>query len=424
MLKMKLCLDRLNKNGRLLEHREQWSRSFTLGFIELLYAAHLQPTVAVPSTSVDVDMVNRYLDLDVPSAQAVSIRALNDLLKIGAPNGNGSLISCIFHGTGGLSYMPLVTLLGNDVGIQVGMDNTAVTPTDRRLKQRIGHGRRPADGAPVVFENYVLAEDADFTMAAATTWGAQEFIPKVSHRITSALVKIWKTGAPGDLTLSIKGADVVSGDTPQPVVTNCPDLAVGTILQAAIPGGSPGALTEATFATPADVYAGHRYYVVSRALGSSGGNSVQWRYDNAGATYERAFDPTNPDVFCRRLTSSNSGVTWITTLNSAFMFQEKGQSVGELVVGGCELDNLIFPAGHGSFDIRRYFTNNCGVAISVREAGIHAVAHRGGGASVNLYSCYPFLIARDYQDGAVWVAPIVVADTEILRVVYTPSIAV
>jgi hypothetical protein len=401
--------------------------------MELLYVAHLQPTVAVPFTLADVDLVTRYLDLDNATASPNQVRYSSDLLRISSPGGNGSFLtfeSMNNSGGGFTGFWPaMVQQLGTDVGIQVGVDNTAVTPTDRRLSQRIGHGSRPADGAPVVFEQYITGDDADYTMNAATKWTAAGFTPLVSHRVTSVLVKIWKTGAPGNLTVSIKGGSPntawPSPAAPQPYVTDCPDLAVGTILQAAIPGATPGALTECTFGTPVDLYAGHRYFIVCRALGSSGGNSVQQRYDSGGATYERLPEFFSADVFCEHMYSTDSGVTWNPGSNTCFMFQEKGQSVGELDYGGCEFSNLVFANPNGSFDIRRYFTNHSGEDRVVKEAGICAVAHRSGSASsFNQISSYPFLIAHDYQDGAVWVAPITVHDTEILRVTYTPSITV
>jgi hypothetical protein len=419
MLKMKLVIDRLDKNGRLLEHREQPSRSFTRGLLELLYIGALQPTSAVPATSVDVDMVTRYLDLEYSGGIA---RGVSALLKMGAPCGN-SMFQAHSSFVGGSSppYPPNVVLNGSDLGIQVGVGDTVVTPTDRRLSQRIGHGRRPADGAPVVFESYTAGEDSSYDMNAATAWRAQEFIPAVSHRITSVWVKIYKAGAPGNLTVSIKG-----GDTPitvqghRPIVTNCPDLAVGTILEAAIPGASPGALTQAVFATPIDVYAGHRYYIVCRAPGAGGANHVYWRWDTT-ATYEHAFLESINDIFARLQYSSDSGVTWSTANGACFMFEEWGQSVGEFAYGGCEVDGLTIADPNGSFTIRRYFTNNCGVAITVKEAGICAAAHLlGTGVAYEKTSVFPFLIARDVIPGPF----VVVNNTEILRVTYVPAIVV
>ncbi len=420
-MRMKLKLDRFDQNWKHLEHREQWSRSFTLGFIEQLYVMASQPLIASPfAGSSDVNRVIRSVDVE-PVVTGAGW-GMNTTLKMGAPAGLSTIITPGFSSGSNLSpYVPVSAFNGCDVGIQVGGDNTAATPTDRRLVQRFGHGRRPADGAALVFDSYTLNDDTDFTMNGAGVWGAHEFIPKISHRITSVLVKIWKTGAPGDLTVSIKGeqptADVNTEIAPTSAI--CPDLAVGTILQAAIPGASPGALTEAVFGTPIDLYAGHRYCIVCRALGSSGGNSVQWRYDAAGSTYEGGLAATSADVFTRKLDSGNSGASWTRVNASTFLFQEKGQSIGELEYGGCDLDGITFADPNGSFDIRRFFNNKSGENRVIQEVGIHAMTQRDHAADNKFQNAHVHLIARDV------VAPAVtVLNNEILLVTYTPSITV
>jgi hypothetical protein len=426
MLRMRLCLERMDKDFRLLERREQASRSFTRGLIELLYAAHLQPSFAVPSLSVDLDGVTRSIDLGLSqSGWSYSFRAGTGLLRIASGGGDSTIqvYPNVRDSTGNVYYSAFqapVTLGSTDLGIMVGVDNTAVTPTDRRLVQRIGNGRRAVDGAPVLFDSYATGEDTSQDMNAATTWLAQEFIPKVSHRITSVWLKIYKSGSPGNLTVSIKGEDWATGIGGQaPNVGVCPDLASGTILEASIPAGSPGALTQCTFSTPIDVLAGHRYCIVVRALGSGGANHTYWRYDTAGATYEHALNTHDSlaNIFTRRHTSTNSGVSWTNSNNSCFIFEEWGQSVGEFDYGGCEISGLTFVDPNGSFIIRRFFTNNSGGVITVQEVGIGASAV--GGQSPYTLSAWPFLIARDV------VAPgVAVNNTEILRVTYTPSITV
>lgn len=420
-MRMKLALHRFDKNWKLLEKREMWSRSFTRGLIELLYNQCTQGTIAIPVSSVDMDMVTRLIDMEMVDGGNTLVHAHHNNLRVSSHAGLAwqlgfSLNNSNQQPVSGSELRAYVT--GMDLGIQVGTGNTAVTPTDRRLYQRIGHGRRAADGGDVTFESYTVNDDGDQVMDAANDWCAQEFIPSVSHRIYSVDLKIFKTGNPGDLTVSIKGIYNAVSVFEVPITSVCADLSSGTILQAAIPAASPGALTNCVLTTPIDVYAGRRYCIVARALGSSPGNSVTWRRDAVGATYQRAFCPSG--ALTSRLVSTDGGASYVRTEGSAYMFQENGRSVGEFEMGGTDLDNIAFADPNGSFEIKRFFTNHSGGAISVAEVGLHALAHKNqANNATGSMAAYPFLIARDVVGPAVNVL-----DTEILLGTYTPSITV
>lgn len=415
MLTAKLILERINERGRLLERREQKAHSFTRGLIDLLYVASSQLQLAAPYSIKDIDNTPR--DVDVQPMTGTGNRSMSCHLRMGSPAGQGSVQVDPGTDTNPNFLFPIrSSIIGNDLGIQVGIDNTGHVPTDRRLGQRIGHGRRPADGVAALFESYAAGEDTSYDINAAANWAGQEFIPAVSHRVTSVWIKIYKAAAPGNLTVRIRAADFKGAALDY--VPSQTDLASGTILEAAIPGASPGALTQCVFATPVDLYAGHRYYIVINAPGAGGANHVYWRYDTAGATYLRAFQTQTADTFTRRHTSADSGVTWAPSTNSCFMFEEWGQSVGEFEYGGCDLSNINFPAGTGEFTIRRYMENHSGFAITVYEVGI-AAAGLIHAAGINYPYAVPFLIARDRVVGG-----IAVADGELLRVTYVPHIAV
>lgn len=91
-----------------------------------------------------------------------------------------------------------------------------------------------------------------------------------------------------------------------------------------------------------------------------------------------------------------------------------GVSTGQLEYGGSEARALSFnvPAGTGQFTLRRYFTNNSGGSITVREVGINAI----GKVSTTIYF---FLICRD-----VLASPVTVNDGELLRVTYDIKITI
>jgi len=93
-----------------------------------------------------------------------------------------------------------------------------------------------------------------------------------------------------------------------------------------------------------------------------------------------------------------------------------GRGAGEFEYGGSEMVNMVFAAPNCTFDIRRYFTNLSGGGITVEEVGLYALGTKNSPADEDL--AYPFLVARDLTGG------VAVADTELLRVTYTPQITV
>jgi len=93
-----------------------------------------------------------------------------------------------------------------------------------------------------------------------------------------------------------------------------------------------------------------------------------------------------------------------------------GRAGGEMEYGGCELVNIAFADPNGTFDVRRYFTNLSGGAITVEEVGINAAG--GHYVSNDWGPVFPFCIARDLTGG------VAVANTELLRVTYTIQITV
>jgi hypothetical protein len=423
MLTATLRLDRLDRDFRLLERREQPCRSFLKGFLEALYVSHAQLLKAAPYVIPNID--NQSIDVSIVRStdfnQILEDRLFTPHNRMGSPPGFSLLADPAFYlqdvNNSGASFMSS-SLPGCDVGIQVGNSNAAVTTTDRRMGRRIGHGRRPPDGAPVVFEQYAAGDDTEFTIYDVN-WAAQLFQPATDHRCTSVKLKLWKAGAPpADLAVDLRGNRNLGAEDPLYPVPGDVNLATGTIPAAGL-GGSPGALVELVWPTPVDLYAGHLYWLVAHSAGGAAGNSYKWRKQQAGTiTYERAAPRFRLTTFYSAHDSANSGSTW-TMRTHQFIFQEFGQSIGEFEYGGCELAGIAFADPNGSFQVRRFFWNNCGVGVDVKEAGIQVPM----GGTLNSGSenpwRYPFLVARDV------VAPtITVNNTEILLVTYTFQITV
>lgn len=139
MLTAKVILERLSRDGRLLERREQLSRCFTKGFLELLYCAHAQIAYGSPYSIADIDGNIRTVDSHADTGD--NTRRTKSNLMIGSPPGNsGIFCSCGYYYS--FSFRPnLLCIEGEKIGIQVGTGDVAVTPTDTALSARIAHGR-------------------------------------------------------------------------------------------------------------------------------------------------------------------------------------------------------------------------------------------------------------------------------------------
>ena len=94
-----------------------------------------------------------------------------------------------------------------------------------------------------------------------------------------------------------------------------------------------------------------------------------------------------------------------------------GETSGQLLHGGTELYGMTFVDPDGSFNIRRYFTNESGAEIDIAECGINSPANDGQWGQSRNGGIY--CICRDVVSPAV-----AVADGEILSVVYTVAITV
>lgn len=90
-----------------------------------------------------------------------------------------------------------------------------------------------------------------------------------------------------------------------------------------------------------------------------------------------------------------------------------GVAAGTLLHGSTECFSLTFADPNGQFTIRRYFTNASGGNVTIEEVGIYAYGF------LTLNTGALFCIARDVLGAA-----IVLNDTELLEVTYTPQITV
>jgi len=138
MFTAKLILERIDREGNLAERREQQSRSFLKGFIELLYVAHAQIADATPYPMEEIGGVAK--DVDNQSADSYKTKCN---LKMGACPGHSQDIchpGCANSSGVQSILMDMCGVEGELIGIQVGTGVGAVTPTDIAMGTRIVHG--------------------------------------------------------------------------------------------------------------------------------------------------------------------------------------------------------------------------------------------------------------------------------------------
>lgn len=399
MLTVKLILERLDREGRLLEKREQMSRSFVKNFIGLLYIAHAQIPSASPYSMTDIDGVAQDIDTSSHSFSHYS----KGNLKIGSCGGAGGVNVPAPYDPSYARFRPdISTLPGDKIGIQVGRGTTEVTPTDTKLENRIYHGGHGIDASPVLYTCYNVGDDEDGHHAIYPDYQeGQSFQVHMPLHLTSVKLRVFRTGSPGNMTVAIQKGD--ADGEPDGV-----DLGTKDVNCDAISAASPGEWVTWTFAASIAVEPWTTYCIVVRG-GVNSSNCLNWRNDGSLPTYERGM----------LLYSSNGGSSWSSSSADDYMFEVWGQvESGEeqLEYGGCELLNITFSDPNGEFTIRRYFTNASGSSITVNEVGIY-----GGGTQFpsNYGAAFAFLIARDIVTPGV-----AVADGEILRVTYVPQITV
>jgi hypothetical protein len=133
MMNAKIEIARFNKNDKLLEKRIFPCRSFTLHFIDTLYL--LMTKTADPATVNIIDISNTSRAVNNSQSGPGSSSALG----LGAPGG-GQLFNIRAHSWESPGYHIASVVASDQVGIQVGSNNTAPIPTDYKMNTRILHG--------------------------------------------------------------------------------------------------------------------------------------------------------------------------------------------------------------------------------------------------------------------------------------------
>lgn len=126
----------------------------------------------------------------------------------------------------------------------------------------------------MVNDLHMGGDDGADIIYGANNWYAQTFTPAQSYAVDGVWLKVYRTGLPGILTVSLRAtlAGVPTGG----------DLAVGTIDADEFVITDTGEWYWVTFTSDYTVTAGTVYSIVIRALAGNVVNYVDWRVDNNG----------------------------------------------------------------------------------------------------------------------------------------------
>jgi hypothetical protein len=177
------------------------------------------------------------------------------------------------------------------------------------------------------YEFYNTGDDAaDNAMGEA--WIAQTFTPSVAHFISYVILKLYKLGWPGILTVSIRATDGSGHPTGN-------DLCSGTIDTGAFLTTDPGgALYQIALGAGYTLNANTKYAIVIRAPGGDAYNRVYWRCDITSPTYYGG----------NRENSGDSGASWASSYGADMMFEEWGDPISVPVYSG-EITDFYFKKG-------------------------------------------------------------------------------
>jgi len=153
---------------------------------------------------------------------------------------------------------------------------------------------------------YYNTNDDDDRDGYTANWMAQTFTPVSDHIIGKVMLKLFRVGDPGTITVSIKPT---SGGKPVGA-----DLCSGTILGTDITDNANGEWYEISLGNGFDLDVGAQYAIVVRAPDGDASNKVSWRADITDPTFTGG-------TF---VSSSDSGVDWSVVSGVDCMFEEWG----------------------------------------------------------------------------------------------------
>jgi len=392
----------MSRDGRLLDHRQEYSRSFVIGFMRGLYLSHYRLLTTDAMEVADVmGSTTRRVDGDCADYNTQLNPKVN--LLMAAPGGHGRVFvhTGRVDGSGVPMLSPMQQVPGHALGIVIGTDNTPPTASDTRLGNRIHHGQdAPAVG--VTLDARTVGDTADYSYTTTNGLIGMLYLPRRGGWVTAVRFRVYREGSPGMVTCNFVG---LHGDGPTTDTT---------ILGTSDPVDADGWTTDTagewiewTFPAPVPITPGLGYYVYLHPSQVAASHCVNMRRTSSG--YGR----------CRSAHQAALG-TALTTASHFPVYEIIGDSVGDMEHGATDIFGYSVADPHASFTMRRLFMNNSGAAITVRESGIYSLATKWLNSTDRDYNMSYFVLcaARDVF------ADITVGNGETLEVSYTPQITV
>lgn len=162
-----------------------------------------------------------------------------------------------------------------------------------------------------LYERYNTGDDTTQPNIYGATWIFQGFTigatgANTTHQITSLKLLMYRTGLPGDVTVSIRAADAQGKPTGS-------DLATGTTDGNTLTTDTAGEWREIAL-TSYTLVAGTQYTWIFRVLDGDASNYINYRYDSSAPAYPGGAGGS----------SLNSGSTWTFYVPADGMFEEHG----------------------------------------------------------------------------------------------------
>ena len=158
-------------------------------------------------------------------------------------------------------------------------------------------------GTTTRYEYFTGYSDRSY-MVWGKWWESQTFTPQQAHTVTFVKLKIYRTGYPGTLTVSIRNTDQVGS----PIGS---DLCVGEFDANQITTDTEGEFYQINLGAGTPLLADTEYAIVIRALEATGDTNVYWRCND-----------TNDYPRGNRANSSNYGESWTPQPSFDFLFEE------------------------------------------------------------------------------------------------------
>ena len=400
-----------SKERKLLpDSYKGWSRSFTKHFIECLYLPHANILTGAPYSLTDVlGSTTRLVDADSNTPANYLFSKAN--MQLVGPGGYGMVnlpMGDTYSNSQGIgSYQPGTGVPGHVIGIQIGRSNTAVTPTDTALNDKIHHGTRAAVGASNI-DSVTAGDNADQNNQTTNGYIGMIYRPLRSCSMADIQFKCFRTGNPGNVNAIVVGI-CNNGST---LSADATIIATSNAVNANAWGAaSPGALITFTFASPPYLQAGFTYFIAITPAQASGGNYVNIRTNSAANLSRLSFAYASSLGIANNLSAQyNNGIV---------MFQIDGTAGSEMEYGATDLYGYTVSNPTALFTLRRIFMNNSGLAITVQESGIYLPVTRYV-LNLNAYDYNNFIVCAAHDV----FAGITVNNGESLEIDYTPSIHV